>query len=70
MRRIMLPVDRGVERTTDEMRAVTVKGATGIRTEMLPADPYKVAALLKERRSKPANRTKAKMVAAAKARGL
>jgi hypothetical protein len=61
---------RGVERTSSELRAVTIKTASGTRTEMLPADPYKVAAILAERRAKPASKARAKLAAEAKRRGL
>ncbi|WP_275783109.1 hypothetical protein [Pararhizobium gei] len=40
------------------------------KRELLPTDPHEVVAILRERRNKPAARAKAKMQAAAKARGL
>jgi hypothetical protein len=60
---------RGVEHATrtDELVMMKVNG----RSEMLPANPFKTARILAERRNKsPAARAKAKLDAAAKARGI
>jgi hypothetical protein len=61
---------RGIEQTSSELRTVTVKSATGTRSEMMPSDPFKVAAILAERRSKPASKARAKLAAEAKRRGI
>ncbi|QJX06185.1 MULTISPECIES: hypothetical protein [Rhizobium] len=50
-----------------EKRAVVVNG----KTEILPGDPFEIAKILAERRSKtPAAKAKARMAAEAKKRGL
>jgi hypothetical protein len=71
MKRSLPNALRGVEQTSNELRAIKVKGVNGVvRTEMLPADPVKAAAILAERRTKPAGKARAKLVAEAKRRGL
>jgi hypothetical protein len=60
---------RGIEHTTrsDELVMMKVNG----RSEMLPANPFKVVAILAERRRKsPAAKARAKLAADAKARGI
>lgn len=61
---------RGIEITSGELRATKVKTAAGTKTMMLPADPVKAAAILAERRSKPASKARAKMSAEAAKRGI
>jgi hypothetical protein len=70
MKRTTVHAYRGIEQTSSELRATTVKTATGMRTEMMPADPHKVAAILAERRAKPAGKARAKLAAEAKKRGI
>ena len=72
MKRHMSYSIRGIERATtkdgpDKLIRQTVNG----RSELLPADPHQTAKILRERRAKtPALAAKARMVAAARKRGL
>ena len=59
-------IDAGVERTSSELRAISVKTADGVRTMMLPNNPAEIVKILAERRNKPANKARAKMAADAK----
>lgn len=74
-----VPTTRGIEhaRKGDKpsgsgLRRVTVKTATGSRSELLPADPHEVARILAERKAKktPAQRARDKIAAGLKKRGL
>jgi len=65
--RHLMPSGERREIITGEKRATIVNG----KREMLPADPYEIARILRERRSKsPATAAKARMAAKARQRGL
>lgn len=68
--RIVPTATRGIERATkgtktEGLRRVTVKTATGSRSEMLPSDPQEVARILTARKAKktPAERARDRMAA-------
>ena len=68
---------RGIEHATkgakpEGLRRVTVKTATGSRSELLPSDPQEVAGILTARRAKktPAQRAIDDMVANMRRRGI
>nr|DAK98310.1 MAG TPA: hypothetical protein [Caudoviricetes sp.] len=68
---------RGIEHATkgakpEGLRRVTVKTATGSRSELLPSDPQEVARILTARRAKktPAQRARESITAGLKKRGV